>query len=236
MSYDEMKTNLPTQHADDGFDDDFNDGSTRSIIQGTKIKFTNRAEWLDCDTDEVISAAREFIVLKIIKVTQKWIDGVPVETRVLGAGLPFPDVEKLNAEAPRSEWCEAFGKLVGPYQNSFVLYLLEPLSMGGFTFPTSTTGGMRAVHDLREATHRARMLRGSNLYPVVTLSDVFMNTQFGGRQRPCFKIKTFVSLNNGGADAAALPQHQHQPGQLGHDNADAAPAGAPADLDDEIPR
>jgi hypothetical protein len=235
MTYDETKHNLPTQHVDDGFDSD-DDGSSRSIIKGAKIKFTNNAEWLDASTDEVISPEQKFIVIQIVKVTQKWIEGRPQETRILATGLPFPDVEKLNAEAPRSEWREHFGKMEGPWQNSYVVYLLDPRTMGGFTFPTSTVGGMRAVHELKEATRRARMLHGPGNYPVVTLSDVHMNTQFGGRSRPCFKILRFWTENGGTKESPALSQQQ--PEQLGSDNQkkplNELKMGS-GDLDDEIP-
>ena len=37
-----------------------------------------------------------------------------------------------------------------------------------------------------------RRLRGQHVYPVVTLSNTFMNTKHGGRQRPHFVIKRWV--------------------------------------------
>ena len=45
-------------------------------------------------------------------------------------------------------------------------------------------------------------IRGEHVYPVVTLSDVFMSTRFGGRQRPSFTIKKWINL---GGDDKALP-------------------------------
>jgi hypothetical protein len=225
---DEVKNN-PAQ-VGDGFDDLDNDGS-KSIIKGTKVKFTNSGEWLD-DFDEVIAADREFIVIKVIKVSQKWIDGLPAETRILAPDEPFPDVDRLNGEAPRTEWREAFGRKVGPWQNSYVTYLLDPRAMGGFTFVTSTTGGFRAIHDLKEDTRRARMMRGPNMFPLVVLGAVFMKTQYGGRQRPCFKVKGFIAL---GADNTAPPLEQ-KPGHAQLDDpAKAKPSGSKnSDLNDEI--
>jgi hypothetical protein len=208
----EANTNLPTT-ASDGFDD-FDDRAPKSIIRGIKLKFTNNAEWLTA-TGEVIAPDREFLVIEIIRVTQKWVDGMAAETRILAPDEPFPDIEQWNAEAPRSEWREAFGRSVGPWQNSYVVYLLDPRTMAGFTFPTSTSGGFRAIQELKDSTRRARMLRGANVFPLVTLDDVFMPTQFGGRRRPCFKIKKFVAL--GGAagsiaadDAPKKLEHQHE--------------------------
>ncbi len=196
----------PAPKRSDGFDDD--DGVGASIIKGEKLKFTNTGEWVDGDGDP-IAADREFLIVELMKVNQKWIDGKPVETHILGSGECFPDIEKLNAEAPRSEWREAFGKMAGPWQNSFVLYLLDPKTMRGFTFPTSTAGGFRAVFELKGDVYRARMLQGDNVYPVVTLADTHMKTQYGGRQRPAFKIVRFVPI--GGQARPLLEQPEPEP-------------------------
>jgi hypothetical protein len=50
-----------------------------------------------------------------------------------------------------------------------------------------------------------RRLRGPNVYPVVTLGDKFMNTKYGGRQRPFFVIKRWVRLGGEGGEVEALP-------------------------------
>jgi hypothetical protein len=196
----------PAAKRSDGFDDD--DGVGMSIIRGEKLKFTNAGTWVD-ENGDPIAKDREFLVVEVMKVRQKWIDGKPVETHILGSGEYFPDIEKLNAEAPRSEWREVFGKMAGPWQNSFVLYLLDPKPMRGFTFPTSTAGGFRAVFELKGDVHRARMLQGDNVYPVVTLADTHMKTQYGGRQRPAFKIVRFVQI--GGKARPLLEQPELEP-------------------------
>jgi len=66
--------------------------------------------------------------------------------------------------------------------------------MDKYTFPTSTTGGRIAIRELRDKLVWMRRLRGPNVYAVITLSDKFMNTRFGGRQRPYFIIKRWVRL------------------------------------------
>ena len=146
----------------------------------------------------MIAPEREFIIVEIARVEQKWIDGMPVETRILAPDEYFRDIEKLNAEAPQSEWRDAFGKMVGPGQNSQVVYMIDPASMVGFSWPTSTAGGFRAIDEAKGSTRRARMMGAANVYPVVTLADTHMRTKFGGRQRPHFKVVRFVAL--GGAD------------------------------------
>jgi hypothetical protein len=191
----------------DGFDS-VDDGGSRSIIRGAKIKFAKTEEWLD-EASDVIDPAREFIAVELAKVTQKWIDDNPAETRILGPDEYFPDIEKLNAEAPPEEWREKFGRKVGPWQNSVVLYLLDPKSMEGFTFVTSAIGGFRAIDELKGHVRRARMMQGANVYPIVTLADTHMRTQFGGRQRPRFKVVRFITL--GGAARPLLEPAKPEP-------------------------
>jgi hypothetical protein len=50
-----------------------------------------------------------------------------------------------------------------------------------------------------------RSFRGANVYPIVTLSDTFMSTRFGGRQRPQFVIKRWVALGGEGALPPTAP-------------------------------
>jgi hypothetical protein len=177
----------------DGFDGTDDDGS-RSIIRGSKAKFGNDGKWTD-GAGDVIAPTREFIVVELVKVSQKWIDDKPADTRVIAPDEHFPDVERLNEEAPKTEWREKFGKLIGPWQNCIAVYLFDPATMEGYTWPTSTAGGFRCVSELKGAVHRARMMQhGDNVYPVVTLADTHMNTAYGGRQRPKFKVLRFITL------------------------------------------
>jgi hypothetical protein len=110
----------------------------------------------------------------------------------------------MNDALPKSEWNKGPNdKPQGPWQNEYVVYLLNLKTMDRFSYPTSTTGGGIAVRDLRDKTMWVRKVRRAHLYPVVTLSDVFMKTRFGGRQRPHFEIKSWIDL--GGGDEKALP-------------------------------
>ncbi len=203
--------------ASDGFDAVLDANGNRSIIRGIKIKFTNNAEWID-DAGEVIPPDREFLVVELTKVVQKWIDALPAEQRILEPHEPFPDVERLNAEVPQSEWTEKFGKLVGPWQNSIALHLFDPKTLEGFTWPTSTAGGFRCIDELQGRVRRARRLQGDNVFPLVTLADIHMNTQFSGRQRPHFKVLRFVALGSATEQQSLL-----------------APADKVPPMNDEIP-
>jgi hypothetical protein len=168
------------------------------------VKFTNESTWVTRDGD-VLLPDRELIATAITRVTQKWIDRLPVETRVLEPGENFPDLEALNEAAPKSEWAEGpDGKKRGPHQNAYNVHLLDPRTMDRFTFATGTVGGGICTRDLRDKTQWMRRLRGHNVVPVVTLSDKTMKTKFGSRHRPHFVVVRWIEL--GGGDAtAALP-------------------------------
>jgi hypothetical protein len=186
--------------------DGFNapDGAGGSgLIRGEKLKFSNHAEWLS--GDRAIAADRDFIVIKLLRATQKWLDGKPAETRILDENECFPDLEVLNAEAPREEWQEAFGQLRGPWQNTTFVYLLDPVTMEAFTWPTDTVGGSIAIRELKDATLRARLLRGANLYPRVRLADKHMSTNYGDRQRPYFNICGFEAIGDAPPPAITKP-------------------------------
>lgn len=195
----------------DGFDtfEDRVEGAdeqvSNRVIQGQLLKFSNEATWL-VGEDE-LPANLELVAFDIARVVNKWpVDDGPPLSKILGPGEKFPDIDKLNAETPKTEWREGpNGQPVGPWQQQYVLYLLDPLTMGKFSYATSTIGGGIAVRDLRDRITWMRRLRGNHVYPVVTLADVFMRTRFGGRQRPNFVIKRWVTFGDGGGDAAALP-------------------------------
>jgi hypothetical protein len=58
-----------------------------------------------------------------------------------------------------------------------------------------------------------RRFRGEHVYPVITLSDTFMNTRFGGRQRPHFQIRRWIKHGGEGGQVEALPPSTPSPQQ-----------------------
>jgi hypothetical protein len=175
------------------------------VIQGNLVKFSNEAAWVTRDGDE-LPAGLELVAVDVGRVVQKWQDQQPVETIVLQPHQKFPDVEEMNEKVPKKEWVEGpNGNMRGPWQAQHILYLLDPKTMDKYTFPTGTTGGRIAVRDLIDKTMWMRRLRGPNVYAVVLLSDTFMNTKWGGRQRPHFEIARWVSLGSESGQVEALP-------------------------------
>jgi len=206
-----MKTEGPAVDGFDGWSGDI-EGHERpdnaGIIQGTMLKFDNTAQWKTRDDDELPDGL-ELIIGGIERVVQRWQDGKPVngETRILQPGEKFPDVKALNAAVPETEWEEGpDGTRRGPYQCQSIVYFVDPKTMDRYTYPTGTVGGSIAIRDVKDKTIWMRRVRGANVFPVVTLGDVFMNTRFGGRQRPHFQIVRWVRLGGEGAgEAPALP-------------------------------
>jgi hypothetical protein len=185
------------------------DDQTRIIYE--RISFTNDFKWVD-RSDAEMPADLELIVMAILRVTQKWIDSKPVETYVHGPGVPFLDVELLNNQASRSEWHHGpDGKDHGPWQSCYVVQLLDPQSMTRFSWPTATVGGGIAVRELRTKVTDMRMLRGEQVHPIVKLSDAFMNTRFGGRQRPLLAVQRWIMLGGSGKPALPAPAPKPMP-------------------------
>ena len=174
------------------------------VIRGACVRFSNEAAWVLRD-DEEMPTDLELVAVDIARVVQKWKDQLPVETIILEAGQKFPNVEEMNEAVPRGEWVEGpDGRPRGPWQAQYIVYLLNIETMDRYSYPTGTVGGGIAVRELVDKTVWMRRLRGESVHPVVTLSDCFMNTRFGGRQRPSFLIKRWIHLG-GGSEEKTLP-------------------------------
>jgi len=110
----EVVTNIVKQEATavDSFAgwDDSTEGQERSegagLIQGTLLKFSNSATWITRD-DDVIEPTLELVAVEVLRVVQKWCDGKPVETKILGPGEKFPDIDAMNEAIPRDQWVSA---------------------------------------------------------------------------------------------------------------------------------
>ena len=203
------------------------------VIQGTKWSFTNEGVWADPD-DLVVPPTREVVVVDVARVVQKWIAQMPVETRFVPPGEPMPDIKALNDAAPKSEWTEDLnGKARGPWQSSHIAYMVDLATMERFTYPTSTIGGSVCIDDVVTATKLMRRLR-PGACPVVRPKSTFMNTRFGGRQRPFLEIVRWIKLD-GSADVggqAALPAPTPPTPQ---GVKEVTPPTVREELDDDIP-
>ena len=208
------------------------------LIQGPLAKFTNEATWVTRDEEELPKL--ELVAVDVIRVVQKWQDGKPVETRILEPHQKFPDIEEMNEKIPRKEWIEGpDGQMRGPWQAQHILYLLDLSTMDKYTYPTGTAGGTIAIRELRDKIVWMKTYRGTNVYPVVVLSDTFFPTRFGGRQRPHFQIVRWVRFAGEGGEAAqALPSPSSPSSTAASVQSDSSSVQEPSlkeELNDEIP-
>ena len=183
-----------------------------SLIQGTLIKFTMEGEWTTGNGDPM-APGQELIAIDLLRVVQPWgPDRKPAGPAIIiPPGEKFPDVKAMNDAAPRSEWREDLnGNMVGPYQMQYLVYFLDARTLDKFTFPTSTIGGGMACREIADKVTWMRNYKGPTVTAVIVLSDIFMNTRFGGRQRPHFKIVRWIGFDTGGG-GKALPASEQRP-------------------------
>src|SRR5262249_18031636 len=86
-----------------------------------------------------------------------------------------------------------------------------------------------AIRELTMKVQWMRRYRGAHVCPVVSLSDTFMNTRFGGRQRPHFIIHSWMNMAPEGSGQAALPSPEAPAQTVAIQREECArPAEAPA--------
>jgi hypothetical protein len=196
----EIETAMP--HTLDGFG-----GFTEAVegggqpagvsLLGLKLKYLDPI-WTDPDEQEVKGP---LVVHDIQRKVQKWLDDTrPAETIVLTPGQPWPDIEKLNAECPKDQWREKFGRLQGPWQGEHTVLFFDDKTMVRYWWPSpiTTIGSAIAVRELVAQTKLMRSYRGEHVYPLVELSHSFMSTNYGGRERPNLVVKSWVRFGEGG--------------------------------------
>jgi hypothetical protein len=142
---------------------------------------------------------------RIARVVVRWgLDKKPAETQVLEPGEKFPDLEAWNEALPRSEWVQGMNGPQGPWQAQQIVYFLDPKKMAVFHWIDGSVGGSIAIREAVDSTKAMRRFR-PGAAPVVELSNKFMNTKFGGRQRPHLNIVNWATMPGEEPQAAALP-------------------------------
>jgi hypothetical protein len=193
-------------------------GGGGGLLQGcARIKFTNQAEWVLASDNTKLPPDLELLVWDILRVVQKWPvePGPPLEERVLQPGEKIPDLNKQNAEAPQSEWrMGPNGQMQGPYQFQFIVYLFHEATAARYAWASGTIGAKVCLRDLTERLRFMRQYRGAKVHAVVKLTNTFMPTRFGGRQRPAFEYVRWVPI--GGEPAALAATEAAQPKAVAH--------------------
>jgi hypothetical protein len=193
------------------------DQSVGPRLVGVRLKFTNRATW---ETPEGTDLTGCILLAANIRRTEvKWGDTAPITVRELEPGDKYRDLDAVNETIPKSEWRKGpDGKLRGPWERQHVVEFVDIATMERFSWPTNTIGGGKAIIELRDRILLMRRFRGINVYPLVALSDTFMPTRHGGRQRPHLPVKDWRRITEGGLEPVSADAQPRLP----------APAEAPS--------
>ena len=171
------------------------------VIQGTKIAFApKQGIWVDKTKQppEPLSTNLRLVFHDVLRVVQKWDrDGMPAgPPRILGPGEPWPNIDAMNAQCPRSEWRTYFDKSIGPYQPQRVVYLWDPGTMTKYSWPTSSTSGMVCIADFVEKVTRKRM-SAPHARAQVKLGSLLWSKRYG-TLGPDLIIVQWLAMNEDG--------------------------------------
>src|SRR6516225_880338 len=88
------------------------------IVKHEPTKLVDNFEgWDDGVEGEELPENLELCPVDVLRVVQKWHDQQPIETIILEPHQKFPDIKRMNEEAPKEEWVEGpDDKMHGPYQ------------------------------------------------------------------------------------------------------------------------
>jgi len=138
----------------------------RRLNRGILLKWTAKTGWLDRDGVQPVEGP--YLLWGLEEGLQRWQDQAIVEEIV---DKPLPDIDKLNAAIPKSEWEEGLdGNPKPPWSHQYVFYLLDPNGGQIYTYMNSTTGAKILWQNLEERWTIMRELRG-DVWPVVNLSS-----------------------------------------------------------------
>jgi hypothetical protein len=187
--------------ADDGFSGSLSSGLFRS---NNYLRWTDANGWSDRDG---LKPPSPLLVFAIDEALQKWKDNKQEIIR----DKPLPDPEQLNAAIPQSEWERGLdGNLRKPWEHVVIVCLIDPNTGKAFKHTAPTRGAHIAYDELKEAVITMRALRGSNVIPVVNLSERPFKTNFGMRKRPYYDIIGWKTPGGDGGQAVttkpAAPQ------------------------------
>jgi hypothetical protein len=208
--------------AADGWDDAAAEAAERTI-RGQLLKFADW-RWTAGKESAPVEDGTKLVALATAALWQRWEDGKPVENRMREPGRRLPDRDELN-HLDKSLWEEGpDGEPQDPWQNTRLVYLVDPRTAEAFTFSTSSWGGRDAVTDLGDQITRMRSVHPAAV-PIVELRSAEKKTKYGRKSRPVFKVVEWKM-----ADAAAAAPAERQI------TAQQAEQGVGcAVIDDEIP-
>jgi hypothetical protein len=205
--------------------------TSERLIHGPLLKCID-GRWSTQDGPDL--TGHQLLALATANAVQRWHLKEPPDT-IVDSGAGLPDVDELNAKIPRAEWEPGLdGQPRPPWQRQYVVYLLDTADASLFTFANGTVGAKIAWERLRDRVSWMRALRGTAVFPLVTLDSRPMKTKIGTKLRPEFSITDWRDLGGPGNPALESAPPRVLEAKT------AAPVGktikaATESLDDEIP-
>ena len=178
---------LPTisaSTAGDWWNDEATSGTR--LIRGNLLKFADR-QWTFGRDGRPMRAGVQLVALSGATAWQRWEKKKPVEVRVRVPGQPFFTRAELG-RTDETQWTRRpDGSVADPWQFTKVLYLADGQSGEVFSFTTTSGGGFSAIADLVDQVAFMRGVR-PGAFPIVELGSADMETRYGRKSRPVFKI------------------------------------------------
>jgi hypothetical protein len=211
--------------ADDGWNDAASEASERTI-RGTLLKFADW-RWTAGKGGTEIETGTRLVALATAAMWVRWENGKPAEHRVREPGRRLPDREELGL-LDEDAWEDGpGGEPQDPWQNTRLVYLVDPQTAEAFTFSTSSWGGRGAVNDLGDQIARMRTVR-RDAVPIVELQAAEMPTKHGRKSKPVFKV---VGWKSADGDKPTPAERQISAREVQQ----AKQTIAAREMDDEIP-
>ena len=178
--------------ADDGWNDAANEAGER-MIRGTILRFADW-RWTAGKERTEIEIGTRLVALATAAMWVRWEDGKPVEHRVRQPGQRLPERDELGHD-DEDEWeVGPDGEPQDPWQNTRLVYLVDPETAEAFTFSTSSYGGRGAVNDSRRSD-RAHAHGPSRRGADRRAAGGEMPTKYGRKSKPLFKVVGWKSAD-----------------------------------------
>ena len=186
----------------DGWDDVAIEASQR-VLRGTLIRFADW-NWSRGKEAEPIEKGTQLVATGTAAAWVRWQGGKPVETRLRQPGATMLEREELGSTDESTWEAGVDGRPKDPWAHTRFVYLVDPNTAEAFTFSTSSWGGREAVVNLGDAIARMRSAHPDAM-PVVALEAAPMQTRFGRKSKPTFKIVGWKAMDGEVREVRQLP-------------------------------
>jgi hypothetical protein len=175
--------------SNDGWDAAAAEGGER-VLRGELLKFSD-GHWLVGREALPLKEGLRLVAMGTAAAWVRWAGGKPDRYVVRQPNVPFAEREELG-DNDESKWEPGpDDKPRDPWQSTRFVWLVNPETASAYTFSTTSWGGRGAVIDLADAIQRYRGAR-PGASPVVVLQSAPMQTKFGKKWKPVFKVVDWV--------------------------------------------